>query len=581
MSYDLLFQKAVELQNNGALNEAQEIYLKMLEAMPYNSDVWNLLGLIAQTRGDNLKGIDCFLAAIKYSPKPFAPYFFNLAISYKALGKKNDAIENYEKALKIMPELKEGWNYLGVLQAEIGDITDAVKSFCKALDLDDNYKEARANLCYYTKDKKRLLELADNDENDFMANFLASKLVDDEMQKIKYLTNATNIEPYRVDVLLEFAKVYWDNDDKEKSLIYYHKVLNLDENNIEAILGAADIYLWKRNFEKAEHFYNKSFAIKRDIAGAYVNYGALLFEQKRYTEALNSYREAVRLEPENSEISYNLALILKDVDDYTEALGLMFNAYLKDKCNERFQIGIMETISELFEKNAELALKIAQNWQNMDKDNVFSKRLLSALSGADLINDDVLYAKKLFDEFAENYDETMNKLDCNIINKFCELNPNLEGRVLELGVGSGNAAKLLKNEKVVFDGVDVSEKMIELAEKTNRYDNLYCEDIESFISKNDLKKYDKVVSFDVFCYIGDIENILKKLKGIELWFSIEKADEDRNKDFYLAPNGRYKHSLNYINKIKDGLESSEIQIVNLVLRKENGCDVEGFLIKIK
>ena len=79
MSYDLMFEKAIELQNNGALNEAEGIYLKMLEAMPYNADVWNLLGLIAQTRDDNLRAVDCFLSAIKYSPKPFAPYFFNLA----------------------------------------------------------------------------------------------------------------------------------------------------------------------------------------------------------------------------------------------------------------------------------------------------------------------------------------------------------------------------------------------------------------------------------------------------------------------------------------------------------------------
>lgn len=52
MSYDLMFKKAIELQNNGALNEAETIYLKMLEAMPENSDVWNLLGLVAQSKGN-------------------------------------------------------------------------------------------------------------------------------------------------------------------------------------------------------------------------------------------------------------------------------------------------------------------------------------------------------------------------------------------------------------------------------------------------------------------------------------------------------------------------------------------------
>ena len=49
MSYDLMFQKAIELQNNGALNEAEVFYLKLRAALPVHSDVGNLLGLSAQS----------------------------------------------------------------------------------------------------------------------------------------------------------------------------------------------------------------------------------------------------------------------------------------------------------------------------------------------------------------------------------------------------------------------------------------------------------------------------------------------------------------------------------------------------
>ncbi len=580
MSYDLMFEKAIELQNNGALNEAEGIYLKMLEAMPYNADVWNLLGLIAQTRDDNLRAVDCFLSAIKYSPKPFAPYFFNLALSYKALDRKSDAIEMYVKALDIMPNLKEGWNYLGVLQAQIGRKTEAIKSFCKALEIDDNYKEARANLCFYTEDVKKLLELADSDENDFSANFLASKVVDDAELKEKYLNCAFNIEPNRIDVLLGFAKFYLDINEDRKALIYYYKALNINENNIEAILGIADISLKLGDIEKAEKFYEKSFLYSRDNSGAYLNYGILLYKQKRYNEALNAYREAIKLDANNPLISYNLALILREFKEYEEALGLMFNAYLRDKELDVYQIAIMETINELFNINAELALKIAQNWYELDKKNVFSRRLLEGLSGASLNSNDSKYAKKLFDVFADNYDETMEKLESSIIKKFSELNPCLKGNILELGVGTGNAVKVLKNNNNCFDGVDVSKNMLEIARKNGGYNNLYCMDIETFVTKHNLDCYDMIVGFDVFCYIGDLKNILKALKGKELWFSIEKTDE-RASDFYLTPNGRYKHSLSYIEKIKEELKSEVFQVFELVLRKENGNDVEGFLINIK
>lgn len=89
MSYDLMFQKAIELQNNGALNEAEDIYLKLLEAMPENSDVWNLLGLAAQSKGNAGRAADCFLAAIRYAPAPFAPHFsisgWHIACSAKSV----------------------------------------------------------------------------------------------------------------------------------------------------------------------------------------------------------------------------------------------------------------------------------------------------------------------------------------------------------------------------------------------------------------------------------------------------------------------------------------------------------------
>ena len=58
MNYENMFQKAMELQNNGALNEALDIYQKLLTITPYNSDIWNLMGCIAQSRCDDKKAID-------------------------------------------------------------------------------------------------------------------------------------------------------------------------------------------------------------------------------------------------------------------------------------------------------------------------------------------------------------------------------------------------------------------------------------------------------------------------------------------------------------------------------------------
>ncbi|MCM1324762.1 MAG: tetratricopeptide repeat protein [Acetobacter sp.] len=582
MSYDLMFQKAIELQNAGALNEAEGIYLRMLQVMPENSDVWNLLGLTAQSKGDLIRAADCFLTAIKYAPRPFFAHFFNLGLVYKALNRTPEALETMKKAAELGPSIKEIWNFLGILQAETGEIENAIKSFCKALDIDANYSDAMVNLCLYTKDIEKIIKLADEDGYNFLANFKAAEFVTDAVQKEHYLQRAVAAAPERTDALLALADFYRLSESFNKSLTFYHKVLNLDDKDVSAWLGAADVYLALKDYEKAEKYYLKSFDFCRDIAGAHLNYGILLYETGRIAEALEEYRQAAMLAPEQPEISYNLALILKETGDLEEALGLLFNAHLKAPENQLFIINLSETLSLLYKENAELALKIAQNWQKQEPENIFSARLLAGISGSMDGGTDVIYSKKLFDAFAESYDITMGKLEPQIIAKFKELYGAVKGKVLDLGCGTGLAAEALGNAETVFNGVDVSAEMIAKARLKGVYNNLYQEDILTFLRNNPpALMYDLVIAFDVFCYLGDLKAILQNLKGVEVWFSIESADDNRGQDYYLTPSGRYKHRADYINKILQSVGFTEIMSYPLVLRKEQGEDVWGILFQAK
>ncbi len=582
MSYDLMFQKAIDLQNAGALNEAESIYLRLLQTMPENSDVWNLLGLVAQSKGDMQRAIDCFLAAIKYAPRPFFAHYFNLGLSYKALNKKSEALHALKKAVDLAPDTKELWNYLGVLQAENGEMNDAVNCFCRALEIDEHYEEARANLCFFTNDVEELIKLADEEKNDFYVNFRAGLLVDDIKKKERYLQRAVEIAPERTDGLLALANFYRQKENLNKALIFYHKVLNLDENDVSALLGVADIYLAEKDYPKAEKFYLKSFEQTREIAGAYLNYGILLYQTGRIAEALDAYRKAVVLAPETPEISYNLALILKETGDLEEALGLMFNAHLKAPENQVFIINIAETLTLLFKQNAEMALKIAENWLKLEPDNVFSKRLFAGMSGGDVGDEDAIYSKQLFDAFAENYDFTMDKLESNIISTFKELNGEVRGRILDLGCGTGLAGARLKSDDSVWIGVDISQKMLEQARLRGIYQQLISQDIISFLEENPpAREYDMTVAFDVFCYFGDLSKVISRLCGCEVWFSIEKADEELSKNYYLTANGRYKHQQTYVYNLLKNSGFKEIEAHLLTLRKENGEDVCGVMFHAK
>lgn len=576
-----MFQKAIELQNNGALNEARDIYLKLLDVMPCNADIWNLLGLISQARGEDDNAVDCFLEAIRFSPKPFSMYHFNLGLSFMALNRKNEAKNALSKAVEIMPDLKEGWNFLGIIEAESKNLSEAVRCFSKALEIDIEYADARANLCFYLNDKDRLIELASS-ERDIRANFLAGKISFDDSEKEKYFSRVLSIDSFHKEALLELAELKKRNGYSREALTLFYKVLNLENNNIKAILEIADIYLCLDDFKKSEEFYLKSFEIRKDLYGAHLNYGIVLYKQNRLNEALNEYREAVRLLDKcESKVSYNLALLLKDVDEFEEALGLMFSAYIEDKENKIYQIAITETLYELYQKNAELALKIAQNWQTIDEDNIFSRRILLGITKENDELNDKRYAKELFDEFSFTFDETIKKLNPRIIEEFLNLNPILKGKILDLGCGTGIVGEAIKNDNLELVGVDISPNMLKIAEGKKCYNLLIEDDIENFLKTHDVSEYDKVLAFDVFSYLGNLEKIFEKLKNKEVWFSVEKTLDGIDRDYYLEASGRYKHSLSYLKKIKENLGFNEIYFKDIILRNEANQGVEGYLVKLK
>ena len=228
-----------------------------------------------------------------------------------------------------------------------------------------------------------------------------------------------------------------------------------------------------------------------------------------------------------------------------------------------------------------MALKIAQNWQKLDENNIFVLRILKGMTKGEDVKNDILYAKMLFDEFSLVYDKKIAEIESKIIDEFKKIKGNISGKVLDLGCGTGKFGEALIGENVELFGVDVSGKMIEIAQRKGCYKELFLDDIESFLSKNDVNLYDLIVSFDVFSYIGDLENIIEKLQGKEVWFTVEKADNNIRSDFYLEANGRYKHQEQYIRKIANKFKFNDIEFFERNLRLENGEPVLGFLIKLK
>jgi tetratricopeptide (TPR) repeat protein len=73
-------------------------------------------------------------------------YIINLGNTYWKLGRHQEAIATYKKAIQLNPNSAEGYNNLGVALSHLGEYKEAVKQYQKSIQLDSNYFLAYSNL---------------------------------------------------------------------------------------------------------------------------------------------------------------------------------------------------------------------------------------------------------------------------------------------------------------------------------------------------------------------------------------------------------------------------------------------------
>ena len=138
-------QQAIELINQGKLEEAETIYRKLIEEGTKNHIVYGNLAAICGTQDRFDELIELLRKTLHLKPNyPGAHY--NLGNALKAQGDLTAAIGSYNTALQLNPNHPNVHNNLGNALKAQGDLTAAIASYNTALQLKPNYPDAHYNL---------------------------------------------------------------------------------------------------------------------------------------------------------------------------------------------------------------------------------------------------------------------------------------------------------------------------------------------------------------------------------------------------------------------------------------------------
>jgi tetratricopeptide (TPR) repeat protein len=261
---------------------------------------------------------DCFIA------------FHILAAVQSSLGKKFEALENYDRVLAIQPDFAETLNNRGTILHGLKRFDEALASFDRALAVQPDYAEASYNRGNSLRDLRRYDEaLASYDRALAVRPTHVEALFNRGviLQELKKLDEALAsydralaIRPDSVEILTNCGLVLHGLKRYDEALASFDHAVAVRPNYAEALHNRGNLLRDLKRFDEALASCDRALAARPDFAEALNNRGSILQEMRRYEDALASYDRALAVSPDYAEALYNRGAALHELQRFDEAL---------------------------------------------------------------------------------------------------------------------------------------------------------------------------------------------------------------------------------------------------------------------
>jgi tetratricopeptide (TPR) repeat protein len=255
----------------------------------------NNLGAAYEARGRLEQAIQEYERAIKIEPDHFITYY-NLGLAYFKQGKVNLAVTNFQKSLKINPIFPLTHYRLGIAYTSLNELQLAEQELKEAIRLDPTSIPAHSALGWVYAS---------------LGNFEQAEL---EFRKVM------EAQPDSILAHTGLATVYNDQHQFEKAISEYQEVLRLDSKNVEAYYNLGLMFYELEKMDLAISAYQKGISIAPQDARLHTNLGNAYKRSGNMNEVLKAYREALRWDPNSPLAHYNMATTSDQLGRKAEAM---------------------------------------------------------------------------------------------------------------------------------------------------------------------------------------------------------------------------------------------------------------------
>ena len=279
---DLKLNKALNLAKKhtkqGNDDKARKIYQDILVKFPKNKRAADGIKTLASKT----------LANTSYIGEPPRDQFSNLVNLY-AKGQDQKVLAHALQLLKQFPKSAVLYNMMGAAKEGIGRPEEAIDSYSKAISINPNFVEAYNNMGNALKDQGKLKEA------------------------LQAYTKAISIKPNFAEAHYNLGNAFKEQGKLERAIEAYNKAISIKPDFAETYYNIGITLKDQGKLEEAIEPFTKAIAIRPDYAEAYFNMGITLIDQGKLEEAREAFTKAISSKPDYAEAHR----ILSTIKQYT------------------------------------------------------------------------------------------------------------------------------------------------------------------------------------------------------------------------------------------------------------------------